>query len=212
MALGMNETDAEKLLATMKKRTEQERDALVEELLQQRPPNSPVWVFGYGSLMWKPEINYTQSEVGTLDGYHRKFCIWSVIFRGSPKSPGLMMGLWEGGQCTGMVFRLPVSTLRKEMDKLIYRECRWGVYIPLWLPIHTKDGIVDALVFTVDAAHPIVEGQLSPEKTAYYLATGEGPRGTSRDYLFKTIDKMHSVGIVDEPIEQLGVQVRAYGG
>lgn len=207
----MNQAESEKLLASMKMRTEQERAAIAEKILQQRPTlNAPVWIFGYGSLMWKPEVHYTQSAIGTLMGYHRKFCIWSVLNRGAPQSPGLMMGLWHGGACTGMIFQLTSATLREEIDKLVARECRWGVYTPLWLPVHTEETTVTALVFTVDATHPAIKSNLSQEQTTYYLATGEGPRGTSRDYLFNTVSQMQSVGISDGPIEQLGKQVQQY--
>ncbi|MBF0279723.1 MAG: gamma-glutamylcyclotransferase [SAR324 cluster bacterium] len=203
--------NAEKIRSSLKLRSEEERELIANKILESKPdPNAPTWIFGYGSLMWNPEINYTRSLVGTLQGFQRKFCFWSVLGRGTPENPGLMMGLWQGGECTGALFCLPRSTEREELDKLVYRECRWGVYIPRWLPVKTEESDVTALVFTVDRTHPVMVGDLPENEVVHYLATAEGSRGSSRDYLFNTLEEMKKLGIFDEPIEKLGEKVQAY--
>ena len=81
---------------------------MVETTLADHPARSrPLWLFAYGSLIWKPEIEHVEERIATVRGWHRSFCLKLTRWRGTQEQPGLMMGLDRGGACKGLAFRLP---------------------------------------------------------------------------------------------------------
>ena len=103
-----------------------------------------LWVFGYGSLMWRPGFDFEESYIGTLEGYHRALCVYSHVYRGSPENPGLVMGLSEGGSCQGMVFRVDASQREAVIDYLRAREQVTSVYLEEFVPVEIASVTVGA--------------------------------------------------------------------
>ena len=158
-------------------------------------PGQDFWVFGYGSLMWHPGFPHLEVRTATLYGYHRRFCIYSVSYRGTPAAPGLVLGLDRGGSCRGLAFRVPAAEGEEVLDYLHEREMTTGVYIPSWLTLRTDQGPVSAACFVVDPAHDQYTGHLSPQETAELIVQGHGERGACREYLANTVHHLEGLGV-----------------
>ena len=185
--------------------TDGDYEELVYKALATRSSHGPLWLFAYGSLMWKPEIEHLDERVAVLRGWHRSFCINQIRWRGSPEHPGLMMGLERGGTCRGVAFRLPDSEPREQLDKLFRREmtAKPATYIPRWLRLETEAGQIIALGFTVSRKGWAYAGRLSEEDVARMLATACGHWGSCADYLYNTVANLESRGIHDRHLWRL---------
>ncbi len=118
----------------------EQRAASLAATLACRPDDGSVWIFGYGSLIWNPALNYRESCTGTLPGWHRAFCLRLTAGRGSACQPGRMLALKEGGRTTGVAYRLPDDTLEEELTLLWKREMITGCYLPTWCKLELDDG------------------------------------------------------------------------
>ncbi len=168
------------------------------------PPESDLWVFGYGSLMWDPGFPFVAQETGVLRGYHRRFCIYSTRHRGTPERPGLVFGLDHGGSCRGMVFRVAAEEVARVLDYLWAREMSSNVYRPKLLPVRLESGArVAACAFVVDRAHPQYCRHLDLDQSAALIRDGVGGRGPNIEYLTNTLEHLHQLGIVDHGLEAL---------
>ncbi len=167
------------------------------------PPGEDFWVFGYGSLMWHPGFPHLEVRPGHLYGYHRHFCVYSHIYRGTPDCPGLVLGLDRGGSCRGLVYRVPAAEADEAMDYLYEREMRTGVYTPRWLNVRSEAGPVTAISFVVDPGHRQYTGRLSIEQTLEMVLQGKGDRGPCLDYLRNTVHHLHALGLRDRGLERL---------
>ncbi len=163
-------------------------------------PEGPFWLFAYGSLIWKPETAYIEQRVAVARGWHRRFCLgWDYRFRGSREAPGLMMALDRGGQCKGVVYRLPDESLDAELHKLIRREMSMvpSAFPFRWIDAATSEGPVRALTFAMNRKSGRYVAGLSNEELAEVLATACGYRGSMAEYLFATVSKLEEIGIHD---------------
>jgi cation transport protein ChaC len=158
-------------------------------------PGEDIWVFAYGSLMWHPGFPHLEVRRGRLYGYHRRFCIYSHIYRGTPERPGLVLGLDRGGSCQGLAFRVPAGEAQEVMDYLYARELVTEVYIPCWLNVATPDGEVRAASFVVDRSHHQYTGELGLEATARLIRQGSGVSGPGLEYLRNTVHHMEALGL-----------------
>jgi glutathione-specific gamma-glutamylcyclotransferase len=154
-----------------------------------------IWVFAYGSLMWNPGFPHLEVRRGRLYGYHRRFCIYSHIYRGTPERPGLVLGLDRGGSCEGLAFRVPAGEAREVMDYLYTRELVTEVYIPRWLRVETPRGEVRAASFVVDRTHRQYIGELDLDATAALIRQGSGTSGPGIEYLRNTVRHMEALGL-----------------
>jgi len=161
------------------------------------PPcdGQPLWVFGYGSLMWNPGFPHAEARVGVLHGYHRRFCIYSHRYRGTPERPGLVLGLDRGGECRGMVFAVMPEQRGEVVAYLHDREMVTHVYRPTFLPVETEHGRVRALCFVVDQGHEQYTGRLTLEETADYIVDAAGQRGPCSEYLGNTVKRLEDIGV-----------------
>ena len=166
-------------------------------------PGTDFWVFGYGSLMWHPGFPHVEVRVGRLHGYHRRFCIYSWRYRGTPERPGLVLGLDRGGTCRGLAYRVPAGEADGVMNYLYEREMITGVYTPLWLAVATEQGPVSAAGFVVDREHEQYTGRLSLEETAALIAQGNGERGPCQEYLAKTVRHLEALGLGAGSLKQV---------
>ncbi|WP_418148176.1 gamma-glutamylcyclotransferase [Variovorax paradoxus] len=183
--------------------TPQELESSMEAILSLREGNAPVHVFGYGSLMWNPALDYASSRSAKVHGWHRSFCLRSIIGRGSRERPGLMLGLDRGGACHGMVLQIEAHKVRDELRVLWRREMLTQLYEPRWVAALVDGTPVHAITFTVDRAHPRYAKELSIQEMAHMINTGAGSLGSCREYFDATLQKLTALGIRDAGMERL---------
>ncbi|WP_267423563.1 gamma-glutamylcyclotransferase [Methylobacterium sp. GC_Met_2] len=168
-----------------------------------------VWVFAYGSLMWNPEFPVAERRIGTVRGFHRRFCLLQRRFRGTPERPGVVLALDRGGLCRGIVFRLPNSEIREALMPVWRREMRGRGYVARWLPVATEAGTVSALTFLANRASDRYAGRLSDPEIAEKIAVACGHKGPSAEYLFRTVEACERLGIRDRHLWSLQALVAA---
>ncbi|APT30921.1 glutathione-specific gamma-glutamylcyclotransferase 1 [Methylobacterium phyllosphaerae] len=168
-----------------------------------------LWVFAYGSLMWNPEFEVAERRIGTVRGFHRRFCLLQRRFRGTPERPGFVLALDRGGLCRGVVFRLPGMEIREALMPVWRREMRGRGYVARWLPVATETGTVSALTFLANRASDRYAGRLSDAEIAEKIAAACGHKGPSAEYLFRTVDACERLGIRDRHLWSLQALVAA---
>jgi cation transport protein ChaC len=183
--------------------SEAELAGSIEATLAQRPPGTAVWLFGYGSLIWNPAFHYVERRVGTIHGFHRRFCLWTHLGRGTPERPGLTLGLDRGGACRGVIFRIAESEVAAELDIVWRREMVSGSYAPRWVEVMTESGKVGAIAFVINHAHPRYAGLLPESTVIDTIAAAAGRLGPCADYLFNTVAHLDALGIADRPMRRL---------
>jgi cation transport protein ChaC len=162
------------------------------------------WVFAYGSLMWDPGFPYGDCRKARLNGYHRRFCVYSIRYRGTPESPGLVLGLDRGGCCTGVAYRVAAADSEAVRAYLWEREMFTHTYQPRLVPVRLEDGArVRALTFVVDRSMPQYTGRLPLAEVARLIAQGHGSRGPCRDYLLNTVRHLNDLGLPSPPLTDL---------
>ncbi|WP_300301012.1 gamma-glutamylcyclotransferase [Ferrovibrio sp.] len=169
----------------------------------------PLWVFGYGSLMWDPGFPFTKQMTARLWGYHRGFCVWSHRYRGTPERPGLVLGLMPGGSCTGKAFRVKRGDETAVIDYLYRREMVTGVYRPGFHLAQMEDGTrVKVLAFVADPHHKQYAGYLGEQQVIETIASCCGARGPNAVYLANTVAHLDELGIGDGPLHHLLAEVK----
>jgi glutathione-specific gamma-glutamylcyclotransferase len=184
-------------------------DPMPREIAALRERAEPLWLFGYGSLMWDPGFAYAEAEPALLRGYCRRFCLYSYDYRGAPGRPGLVLGLDRGGACRGIAYRLAADSLAQSLDRVWTREMAGGVYQMRRLPLRLARGVVSGYSFAVRRQHRDYAGRLGLDETARLVLTGEGSRGRCRDYLESTLAHLEALGLADAPLRRLAARVRA---
>lgn len=169
--------------------------------------DAPLWVFGYGSLLWSPEFAVAEQRVGTVRGWHRRFCLLQHRFRGSRERPGLVLALEPGGVCKGVAFRLESDEPHAALMPVWRREMRGKGYRARWVGVETERGPVTALTFVADHASERYTGRLDEPAIAETIASGCGHVGPSAEYLFRTVEACEELGIVDRHLRALDVLV-----
>lgn len=177
--------------------------------LSERPSNDPIWVFGYGSLMWNPLFEYETSEVAVIEKWHRSFCINLLVGRGSREIPGRMLALKPGGQVTGIAFQIESKKTISELSVLWSREMAGGFYRASWLPGKLRDGRqASMLTFTAVESHPLFLSESDPRITAKAIANASGVMGSNLEY-FKELERfLGAQSIVDKNIDELTAEVQ----
>ncbi len=188
--------------------TEAELQQSIDQTLRQNP-DAPVWLFAYGSLIWNPVIHYADRQVGRVHGFHRRFCLWTPLGRGTPEHPGLVLGLDRGGCCRGIVYQIEPALVQSELLLLWRREMVVGSYIPRWIKVSTPAGSRLAIAFLIDRSQPSYAGNLDLATTVQHIATAEGELGSSADYLNQTLAGLELAGIQDRGLLNLQRQVLA---
>ncbi len=169
-------------------------------------PAHDLWVFAYGSLMWRPGFAYEEARHARLTGYRRCFCIYSVYHRGTPTRPGLVLGLDRGGTCEGIAYRVAAANVAETVRYLRAREQVNGVYREAHVPIELIEGQrreVRALTYIVERAHPSYAGQLPLALQARLIRAGSGLSGNNLDYLISTLRHLAELGIRERELERL---------
>lgn len=169
---------------------------------------SDLWVFGYASLIWRPDFEVRERRIAHVQGWHRALKMWSRVNRGTPEQPGLVFGLLTGGSCHGVVFRVHRQQAPAVLGTLWEREMPTGVYDPRWLRCETPQGPVAALAFTLSRHSPNYTGPLSPQQYRHIFAHAHGRYGSTHDYAHQTLESLRSHGIHDRALEQLLAHAR----
>jgi cation transport protein ChaC len=169
-----------------------------------------LWVFGYASLIWRPEFDADELRPAFVHGYHRALRMRSRINRGTPECPGLVFALLSGGSCRGLVYRIAAQRAGDELERLWAREMPTGVYDPRWLACRTPHGTVSALAFTLSRRSPNYTGRLHDDDLVAILREACGRYGTTLDYLVRTAHALRHHGIVDREIERLVALARRH--
>jgi cation transport protein ChaC len=171
--------------------------------------DGPLWVFGYGSLIWDPGFPVAERRIGRVTGWHRSFCMRSIHHRGTVDHPGLVLALdqAEGAGCTGVAFRVAAGAETGTVAALRERELVSSAYFETLLPVETADGVLDALTYVIDPDHAQY-CRLDLEEQAQIIATARGGRGRNRDYLWSTATHLAELGIADPDLEWLAARVR----
>lgn len=199
---------------TLRILTDAERAASLAATLAARPAGGDgVWLFAYGSLIWNPAIRVADMRLARVHGWHRAFCLSTMVGRGTPELPGLVLGLDRGGACLGAAFRVAEADLATELDLLWRREMLAGSYAPRWVPVRGGDGVPfgHAIAFTIRRDGPYYT-RLERVALVERLATACGGLGSSAEYLFKTRDGLRGLGIHDRGVEALSDAVERYTG
>jgi cation transport protein ChaC len=187
--------------------TDEQLAASLAATLAAKPEGAGWWVFAYGSLLWNPLFPFEDARPATLAGRHRRFCLWSLVSRGTCNQPGLVLGLDRGGSCQGVAYRLPRAQAHDELALLWRREMALASYKPQWVTLRCADKPLVALAFVVDREHRQYAGKLSLSEQADVIATACGAFGSSADYLERTRVALVTHGIVDPYLERLARHV-----
>ena len=170
------------------------------------------WVFAYGSLMWRPGIEFEERRTALLHGLHRALCVYSHVHRGTPEQPGLVLGLDRGGCCRGVAFRIAAARWTETVKYLREREQVTSVYIETIRPI-TLEGKesrrVPALAYVIDRGHLQYAGKLPLEEQLRLIRAGRGRSGANPDYVLSTADHLKELGLQDHALEWLATRLRA---
>lgn len=186
----------------------EQRAASLAATLACRPDNGPVWIFGYGSLMWNPALEFIESCTGTLVGWHRAFCLRLTAGRGTVHQPGRMLALKEGGRTTGGV-SLTGRVARAGTDFAVEAGDDYWLLSANWCQLDLDDGrTVNALVFIMDPRHPEYESDTRAQVIAPLIAAASGPLGTNAQYLFSLEQELIKLGMQDDGLNDLLVSVK----
>jgi len=178
-------------------------DPMPDHIAALRAGAEPVWLFAYGSLMWNPEFAFAEMRPALLRGYHRRFCLYSRDYRGTPEKPGLVLGLDRGGSCHGIAYRLPPDDTADALDRIWAREMTGLVYRMRRVAVQTAQGPIIAHACIVRRDSSDYAGRLSAEEAARLLARAVGGRGTGRDYLANTARHLAELGIRDRLLHRI---------
>jgi cation transport protein ChaC len=168
-----------------------------------------LYVFGYGSLMWRPGFVYEERWLATIRGRHRRLCVFSFVHRGTEERPGLVLGLDRGGACRGVVFRVADANRAETIDYLRERELVTNVYRECHVPAVLEGGhAVNALTYVVDRSHRQYAGRLSLQDTLAQVRGAVGKSGRNEDYVISTADHLTECGVADPRLHTLAARLR----
>jgi cation transport protein ChaC len=177
-----------------------------------------LWVFGYGSLMWRPGFEFLERVPARLIGLHRALCVFSFVHRGTPEKPGLVLGLDRGGMCRGIAFRVAAAKREATIAYLRSREQVTSVYVETVRRIDLEDearrqggrqGVrqVRALTYVVDRGHVQYAGRLSVAESVHYVRQGHGRSGINRDYVIETVRALEALGYRETDLHRIAQQL-----
>ncbi|MBI5321687.1 gamma-glutamylcyclotransferase [Bradyrhizobium sp.] len=172
--------------------------------------NGDLWVFGYGSLMWRPGFDYIEKVPARLIGEHRALCVYSFDHRGTPEKPGLVLGLDRGGACRGIAFRVAPELRHTTIEYLRAREQTTHVYREVmrsvWLGNEARQR-VSALTYVADRGHVQYAGRLPLNEQLRIVRQGHGRSGNNRDYVLATVKAIEAEGFRDEQLHRLAAML-----
>lgn len=176
---------------------------MLEQALREWGGRSDLWIFGYASLIWRPDFDFSEKRIARVHGWHRALRMWSRVNRGTPQQPGLVFALLSGGSCHGAALRVPRSHGSAVLQMLWPREMVTGVYDPKWLHCQTQLGPVRALAFTLSRQSANYTGELAEHSYRHIFARAKGRYGSTLDYARQTLECLREHGIEDHTLRRL---------
>jgi cation transport protein ChaC len=170
-----------------------------------------LWVFGYGSLIWRPGFEFVEKAPARLIGGHRALCVFSHVHRGTPERPGLVLGLDFGGACRGVAYRVTAKRRRETVAYLRTREQVTSVYretIRSVTLLTEPQRRVAALVYMIDRGHVQYAGRLDLATQLHLVRQGHGQSGANRDYVLSTVHALEALGLYDRDLHLLAERLR----
>ena len=183
--------------------TEEEFAKTLDAVMASHERHDDLWVFGYGSLMWRPDFPHLERHFGIVHGFHRAFCVYSHVHRGTRERPGLVLGLDNGGSCKGVAYRVRAADAETVVDYLIRREMVTRVYTPRWVTVRIGNQTVRAHTYTAAHNHVQYAGKLSPDEAARFIKNNAGRSGDNVEYLLNAVTHLDELGIADGPLHTL---------
>jgi cation transport protein ChaC len=183
----------------------------LRSLRQQWRGHAQWWIFGYASLIWRPEFDAAEHRPALVHGWHRALRMRSRVNRGTPQQPGLVFALLPGGACRGVVYRMRPDSAEAELDRLWAREMPTGVYDARLLPCRTAQGPVVALAFTLSRRSEACLPRLPDDEVCHILRHAHGRYGSTMAYLAETAAALRTRGVHDREIERLMALARREG-
>ncbi len=171
------------------------------------------WIFGYGSLMWRPDFPFLERASACVTGYHRSFCVTSTHHRGSPDRPGLVLGLDRGRACIGVAYRIADVDWAGVVDYLRQRELIYGVYREAHVPavlLGPERRAVCAVAYIVERAHPSYVGRQPLARQVHLIRGARGLSGANLDYLINTVAHLKALGIRERELERIVALAGSY--
>ena len=173
-----------------------------------------LWVFGYGSLMWRPGFAHVERVPARLVGLHRALCVYSFVHRGTPERPGLVLGLDRGGMCRGIAYRVAAAKRAETIAYLRGREQVTTVYLETMRQIELEDEArrrVRALCYIVDRSHVQYAGRLTLAESLHHVRQGHGSSGPNRDYVLETVQALEALGYRESDLHLLAAHLQSGG-
>ena len=170
-----------------------------------------LWVFAYGSLMWRPGFEYLERRNARLMGAHRALCVYSFVHRGTPEKPGLVLGLDHGGNCRGIAYRVAADKRTETIEYLRGREQVTLVYRESWRRVWLDDDphqAVHALCYVVDRGHRQYAGRLPLDRQLHFVRQGHGRSGPNRDYVLAAVKEFEAQGYRDAELHILAERLK----
>jgi cation transport protein ChaC len=171
-----------------------------------------LWVFGYGSLIWRPGFTHLERVPARVTGLHRSLCVYSFDHRGTPERPGLVLGLDRGGACRGIAYRVAAKERLATIEYLRAREQTTHVYLEVvrnvWLA-GKPERRVSALCYVVDRSHPQYAGRLTLDQQIHHVRQGHGRSGNNRDYVLETVAALEALNCRDAELHLLAERLRS---
>ena len=167
------------------------------------------WIFGYGSLMWRPGFSFIRSEPALIHGWHRRLCVYSFVHRGTQQAPGLVLGLDRGGSCHGMAFQISPDSWDQTIAYLRAREQVTSVYVEKrqGMKLLQSASVAEATFYVVDRTHQQYAGVLPDDALLQLIRQGQGVSGQCIDYVMNTLDHLREMKIHDPTLERLAVRL-----
>jgi len=159
-----------------------------------------IWVFGYGSLMWRPGFDYLEQHPAILFGAHRRLCVYSTLYRGTKDKPGLVLGLDRGGSCRGVAFKVSAHHWPDALAYLREREQRINIYDEVWRQVRltgAENKRVSAMCYVVNRDHELYTGVLGLRRLSELVVQGVGDMGPNPEYVANTVEHLKEMGIHD---------------
>lgn len=171
-----------------------------------------LWVFAYGSLIWRPGFEYVERVPAHIIGLHRSLCVYSFDHRGTPERPGLVLGLDIGGACRGIAYRCSTRNRKATLDYLREREQTTFVYRETvrmtWLP-GSPERRVEAVCYVVDRGHAQYAGKLPHDRQLQIVRQAHGRSGNNRDYVLETVKSLEALNIIDHDLHVVAERLKA---
>ncbi|MBS9722546.1 gamma-glutamylcyclotransferase [Tianweitania sp. BSSL-BM11] len=167
--------------------------------------SDPLWVFAYGSLIWKPDFDATAHMRASAYGWHRSFCLTMRAWRGTPQQPGLMMAMERGGRCDGVIYRIAEDNRPAQIRRMLFRELRFrqNAHMIRWITVDTAEGKKRVMAFWAGPSGPQTQRKLPLPDVAFILARACGHAGSCAEYLYNTVAHLEAFGIHDRNLWRL---------